>query len=210
MGQPLGFNKVTNHLGKETNKAHTDPEQLLRQIIKPEVKEGKPDHILVSKRAVMAGLDPEEEYKKRMQQYNAAIEADQERINGVIKTIMSQQPIGDINEHAFTIGHKIEEVLDENGEVIDYVEVDVSGGEWEIPIDRIIEFGERQMKFLATNSKVNDLIFGAEITVWEGEIAALKYIVQQRENEGAYEGSREIDDALLSGAGMAAGMNSGK
>lgn len=210
MGQPLGYNKVVNHLGRTTNQPHKDPEQLLRSIIKPDIKTVRPDHGIVTKRAQLAGLDGEAEYAKRMEQYNEQLAADQARIDTAVKTIMAQQPVGDINEDAFVLGHRVEEVFDEEGNVIDYTEVDVTGGEWEIPIDRIIEFGEKQIKFLATNQKVSDVIFGSETLIWEQELEALKHIVQQRENEGAYEGSREIDDALLSGAGMAAGMNSGK
>lgn len=44
----------------------------------------------------------------------------------------------------------------------------------------------------------------------KGELDVLKHIVQQHENEGAGEQSREIDEALLDAGGMAAGGNSGK
>lgn len=197
MGQPLGYTKGVDHLGRDTNTPHTDPELLLRSVIKPNVQLDKPNKDIITARAELQGIDPEKLYKLREAEYNAKVEADHKRIDQVIKTILAQRKV-------IADEHNPWENLDD-----DYGRVQ-HGGEWNIPIDRIIDFGERQMKFLAQNPKVNDTLFGAEATIWKGEIAELKKIVQKYENEGAGEGSREIDNQLLSGSGMSQGMNAGK
>lgn len=211
MGQPLGYTKVQDHLGRLTNKPHSDPELLLRQLIKPNVPQGKPDRNLINARAKYAGYDPEAMYQGKLAEYNALIQADEARINQVIQTILGQQKINpdDILAGQGDLVRQVE-VLDEEGNVIDYEDQYIMGSEWLIPIDRIIEFGEKQLAFLAKNDKVPDTIFGSEAAIWESEIAELKRLVQHYDNDGAGEGSREIDNQLLSAMGMAAGMNSGK
>lgn len=197
MGQPLGYIKEKDFLGRDTNKPHSDPELLLRQIIKPNVMMDKPNKDIITARAILAGQDPEKLYQLRELEYKTKIEADQARIDQVIRTILAQHhDIVDPNA-------PFDDLDDESGR-------SVTGGEWEMPIDRVIEFGERQLKFLASNPKVQDNLFEAERLLWQDEIDKLSHIIQKRENEGAGEGSRHIDEQLLSGAGMSAGMNAGK
>lgn len=213
MGQPLGFNKVLNHLGNPVSVPHNDPEQLLRQLIKPNVRTGKPVMEVSKIRAKFGGFNAEQYHAEKMAEYNAAIEADTLRIDRVIKSIIASHRYINPDEMDALSGELIkqEEVLDEEGNVIDYVDHYVEGGEWNIPIDRIISFGEKQLQFLAQNKNVPDLIFGSEAALWEHEIEQLKQIVQSPDTtERQSLGSAALDNALLSADSMRAGTQAGK
>lgn len=197
MGMPLGYVKGTDFLGRDTNKPHNDPETLLKQLIKPNIMMDKPNKAIITARAAIAGQDPDKLFELRVAEYNAKIEADQNRINHVINAILGQRLVTP-DEH-----QPWDDLEDESGRLR-------TGGEWEIPIDRIIEFGEKQLKFMATNVKIQDTLFEAERLIWKDEIEHLTKIVQQRENEGAGEGSREIDNALLDNTGLAQAQHAGK
>lgn len=206
LGMPLGFDKIENHLGKLSNVPHSDPEKVLRNLIKPQPRAVLPDMRIIEARAkYIPGANAQAMYDEAKAGYEAEVEAEHERINRAIKEIMKQRPVA--GDEPFETCTRLGAFNEETGE---YDEYEVVFGEWEIPIDRIIEFGERQLKFMATNKRVPDIVFGTENALWEGELNTLRHIVQQHENEGAGEGSRDIDEALLSGAGLAAGMNSGK
>ena len=207
LGQPLGFEKVINKLGRTVSVAHSDPEKLLRSIIKPQTKLTLPNKEIITKRCAITGEDSAKVFALRQAEYQAELDAENERIESVIRLILSQQPVMDQDEPFTAVTTKLGAFDEETGE---YEEIEVEIGEWLIPIDRIIEFGEKQQRFLASNPKVNDLLFGTENALWEGEIARLKQIVQNVEHEGAGEGSREIDERLASGSDLAAGMASGK
>lgn len=204
LGMPIGYTKSVNHLGRTVNEPHSDPELLLRTIIKPNGNLTPPNKELIQTRCKVSGKDFEATYKERVEQYEDALAAEMELIEKAIKSIMQQQPnMEEPLEGAFT------QVFNEDTGT--YEDVELSLPEHQIPIDRIIEFGERYMKSLANNSKVNDLIFGTENALWEGEINRLKQIVQQEEHEGAApDYVAEMDDKLLDAAGMHAGSNSGK
>jgi len=206
LGMPLGFTKVENHLGRLVSQPHKDPEQVLRALIKPQPRASMPDMRIIEARAkYIPGSNVQQMYDIAKATYNAEIEAELERINRVIATIMRQEP--GVGDEPFESTTKLGAY---NEETEEYDEYEVTMGEWEIPVDRIIEFGERQLKFLAQNSKVPDLIFGTENALWEGELNVLTHIVQEREAEGAGESSRALDEALLGSAGMQAGGNAGK
>jgi hypothetical protein len=206
LGMPLGFEKIENHLRRLTNVAHSDPEKVLRSILKPQPRATLPDMRIIEARAKhIPGANAQQMFNEAKAAYDAEVEAEYERINATIKDIMRQRPVA--GDEPFETATKLGAFNEETGE---YDEFEVTFGEWEIPIDRIIEFGERQLKFMATNKRVPDVVFGTENALWEGEINVLSHIVQQREHEGAGESSREIDEALLNGSGMAAGMSSGK
>lgn len=218
MGQPLGWNTTIDHMGDPMKVPHKDPETLLRKLIKVEVRDEqgnlieRPNFDMVAERAIDAGKDPKQEFERRMNHYNARLQAAEQKVNNVVKQIMAQQKM-DPNDIAAAQGDLIRqvEVLDEEGNVIDYEDQYVTGGEWEIPIDRIIEFGEKQISFMANNQRIKDTNYIAEKLIWKDEIAKLTAIVHRNfEHEGSGESSREIDDQLLSAGGMAAGMNSGK
>ena len=206
LGMPLGYDKIENHLGKLTNVPHSDPEKVLRSIIKPQPRAVVPDMRIIEARAkYIPGANAQQMYDEAKAAYDAEVEGEHNRIDRAIKEIMKQRPVA--GDEPFESATRLGAFNEETGE---YDEYEVVFGEWEIPIDRIIEFGERQLKFMASNKRIPDIIFGAENALWEGELDVLKHIVQQHENEGAGEGSREIDEALLDNAGMAAGGNSGK
>lgn len=206
LGMPLGYEKIENHLRKLSNVPHSDPEKVLRSLIKPQPRAVLPDMRIIEARAkYIPNSNPQQMYDEAKAQYDAEVEAEHERINATIKDIMKQRPVA--GDEPFETCTKLGAFNEETGE---YDEYEVVFGEWKIPIDRIIEFGERQLKFMASNKRIPDVIFGAENALWEGELDVLKHIVQQHENEGAGEGSREIDEALLNAAGMQAGGNSGK
>lgn len=213
MGQPLGFNKVLNHLGNPVSVPHSDPEQLLRQLIKPNVRTGKPVLAVSQIRAKFGGFNAEQYHAEKMAEYNSAIEADQKRIDSVIAGIIASHRYINPDEMDALGGDLItqEEVLDEEGNIIDYVDHYVEGGEWNIPIDRIISFGEKQLQFLAQNKNVPDLVFGSEATLWESELDQLRKIVQSpdtSERQGL--SSAVMDNALLSADSMRAGTQAGK
>jgi hypothetical protein len=208
LGQPLGFKKVENHLGDMINQAHSDPELVLRKLILPKVRAGRPDFDIIEARCKFSGKDAKEMYKAAMEGYNAELQAAEKRTEKAIIKILNAKPNpGDEIVNAEVEAYNEETTWDDdNGLVTESREY----GEWTIPIDRIIDFAERQQKFLASNPNIPDLIFGTENTLWEGELNLLKHIIQQPIHEGAGEGSREIDEALLNSAGMQAGMDSGK
>jgi hypothetical protein len=205
LGQPLGFMKVENKLGRLVNVPHNDPEQLIRSVIKPQPRMDRPVMEIVEARCKVNGKDPKVVYAERMLAYNEALAAENDTIDGVVKDIMRQQPA--VGDDIFESMTKLGAFNEETGE---YDEIEMVVGEWQIPIDRIIEFGERQVKFLANNPRVQDGLFGAENALWQGELSRLEAIVQKRDNEGEGEQSRAIDEALLDAAGMRAGGNSGK
>ena len=207
LDQPIGFKKIENHLGELVNVGNTDPEVLLRKLILPKVRAERPDYDIIEARCKRSGKNAEEVYKAAMEGYNDELIAAQKRVDKSIIKILNARPNpGDEIVNAEVEAYSEEEVWTEDGLITESREY----GEWQIPIDRIIDFAERQLNFLATNKRVPHLIFGTENALWEGELNVLKHIIQQKTNEGAGEGSREIDDAMLDGAGMQAGMNSGK
>lgn len=205
LGMPLGFTKQENHLKKLVNVPHSDPEQLLRNLIKIQPRAQMPDMAIITARCKVTGKDPKAMYDERKLAYDEEVAAEIARIETVIKDIMRQMPAA--GDEPFESITKLGEFNEETGE---YDEYEVTLGEHLIPIDRIIEFGERQLKFLANNSKVPDIIFGTEHALWQGELNQLKAIVQQQEHEGSGESSRALDEALLDAGGMQAGGNSGK
>ena len=206
LGMPLGYEKIENHLRRLTNVPHSDPEKVLRSILKPQPRAVMPDMRIIEARAkYIPGSNAQQMYDEAKAGYDAEIEAEYERINATIKDIMKQMPAA--GDEPFEATTKLGAFNEETGE---YDEYEVTFGEWEIPVDRIIEFGERQLKFMATNKRVPDIVFGTENALWEGELNVLRHIVQQQEHEGAGEDSREIDEGLLGAAGMQAGGNSGK
>lgn len=204
LGMPLGFEKIENKLRKLVNTPHTDPEKVLRNLIKVQPRASIPNLEIIKARCKITGNDPKVMYAEAKMHYDAEVAAEMARIEEVIKDIMRQQPA---SGEAFESLTKLGAFNEETGE---YDEYEVTAGEWEIPIDRVIDFGEKQVKFLANSPNVPDIVFGTENALWEGELNQLAHIVQEREQEGAGEGSRALDEALLNGAGMAAGMNSGK
>ena len=172
MGQPLGFNKVLDRMGKPVSIPHNDVEQLLRKYIKPNVKTGKPVLEVSQIRAKYGNFSAEQYHAERMAEYNAALEADQQRIDSIVKTIMTSHRYINPDEMDALGGDLITQkyLVDEEGNFLDYVDHYVEGGEWNIPIDRIINFGEKQIAYLANlkdengNLKVPDALFGAEAT----------------------------------------------
>lgn len=205
LGMPLGFTKVENHLRKLVSVPHSDPEQLLRSLIKIQPRAQLPNLEIIEARCKITGKDSKEVYAQAKMNYDEEVAAELARIDAVIKNIMKQMPAA--GDEPFESTTKLGAFNEETGE---YDEYEVTLGEWEIPVDRIIEFGEKQLKFLANNKNVPDIVFGTEHALWEGELSQLKAIVQQREHEGAGEGSRALDEALLDQAGMQAGGHSGK
>jgi len=203
LGMPIGFLKVPNHLGVTTSQPHQDPEIVLRAMIKPFTKTSPPNMEVSAIRAKYNGMKAEDYHEQQVAIYKAEVVADQARIDTVIHNILAQEGKG-----LDTVQHIPQ--YDADGNIEDYIPVEHQGGEWDIPIDRIIQAGESTVKALANNGRVNDALFGAEALIWEQEITKLKLIEQSREHEGAGEGSRAIDNQLLSGSGMAAGMSSGK
>ena len=205
LGMPLGFTKVENHLKKLVSVPHSDPEQILRNLIKIQPRATMPNMDIIKARCAITGKDPEAMYNERKQAYDEELAAEVARVDSVIKDIIRQQP--QMGDEPFESTTKLGAFNEETGE---YDEYEVTLGEHLIPIDRIIEFGERQLQFIGNNPKVPDIIFGTEHTLWQAELNQLKHIVQQRENEGSGEQSRELDEKLLSAGGMQAGSNSGK
>lgn len=205
LGQPLGFTKKENHLMRLVSVPHSDPELLLRQLIKVEPRAQRPVLEIVEARCKINGRDPAEQYKLAMDHYNEELAAEEARVDNVIKTIMRQMPV--VGDNPFEVTTKLGAFNEETGE---YDEYEVTLGEYLIPIDRAIEFGEKQLKFLANNDRVPDIIFGAENALWTAEIEGLKAIIQEELHEGAGEGSRALDERLLSSNDMQAGANAGK
>ena len=207
LGQPLAFTKVLNKLGRLVNVPVSDPEQALRTIIKPEVKAPKPIMEIIEARCELSGHNPKDVYREREAEYNAEVKAAEAQVNLVIKQILAQEPVMDDN------GERASSTMfgDFNPDTGEYEVVDVLPDEVLIPIDYIIEFAEKQLKYMATNRKVSDLLFGTEKALWDGEITLLKQIVQEVEHEGAApDYVAAMDDKLLDAAGIAAGMSSGK
>lgn len=207
LGQPLGFKKVENKLGKLVNVAHNDVDSLLRSLIKVQPRADKPVMAIIEARCKISGKDPKELYNERMLAYNEELAAEEARVTHAVNAIMAQEPLMDQDGFGVT-STKLGAFDEATGEYEEF-EVDYTD-EVSVPIDWIIDFAEKQLKFLANNSKVPDIIFGTEHALWEGELAVLRNIVQQQEHEGSGEQSREIDEALLSASGMQAGGNSGK
>ena len=206
LGMPLGFEKIENHLRKLSNVPHSDPEKVLRNLIKPQPRATLPDMRIIEARAkYIPNANPQAMYDEAKAMYDAEVEAEHDRINATIKDIMLQRPVD--GDQPFEASTRLGAFNEETGE---YDEYEVTFGEWEIPVDRIIEFGERQLKFMATNKRIPDIIFGTENALWEGELNILAHIVQEREAEGAGESSRELDEGMLGAAGMQAGSNAGK
>lgn len=205
LGMPLGFEKIENHLRKLVSVPHSDPEKVLRSLIKIQPRAQLPNLEIIEARCKINGKDPKEVYAQAKMHYDEEVAAEIARIDQVIKDIMKQMPA--TGDEPFESTTKLGAFNEETGE---YDEYEVTLGEWEIPIDRIIEFGEKQLKFLANNPNVPDIVFGTENSLWEGELNVLRHIVQQREHEGAGEGSRELDEGMLGAAGMQAGANAGK
>lgn len=205
LGMPLGFVKKENHLKRLVNEPHSDPEILLRSLIKAQPRATLPNMDIIKARCSVNGKDPEAVYAERKLAYDEEVAAELARVDTVVKAIMNQRPAP--GETIFETTTALGPFNEETGE---YLEYEVSYGEHLIPIDRIIDFGEKQLKYLASNDKVPDIIFATEKALWDGELNQLKAIVQQKEHEGAGEGSRAIDEAGLGAEGMAAGMNSGK
>lgn len=206
LGQPLGFTKVENKLGRMVNVAHSDPETLLRSIIKPDVRAQKPVMEIIEARCKLSGKDPKALYAERMAAYNEELAAAEAAVNMAVNAILKQEPV--MSDDGFATSRTVLGPFNEaTGE---YEEFEVDYGHVSLPIDWVIEFAEKQLKFLASNDRVPDIIFGTEHALWEGELNVLKAIVQQEENEGAGESSRAIDEQLLDSAGMQAGGNSGK
>lgn len=207
LGMPLGYQKIENHLKKLSNVPHTDPELILRNLIKIQPRATLPNKGIIEARCKITGKDPVEMFASAKLKYDEEVAAELERINQVIRDILKQQP-STSGSDVFESTTKLGAFNEETGE---YDEYEVTFGEHEIPIDRVIEFGERQLKFLAGNEKIPDIIFGTESALWEGELNQLHAIVQQHEQEGeAPDYVSAMDDKLLSSAGMQAGMNSGK
>lgn len=205
LGMPLGFEKIENHLRKLVSVPHTDPEKVLRSLIKIQPRATLPNLQIIEARCKITGNDPKAMYEQAKMNYDEEVAAELARIDAVIKDIMLQQPAaGDTPFESMT---KLGAFDEETGE---YEEYEVTLGEWEVPIDRVIEFGEKQLKFLANNKNVPDIVFGTENALWEGEISQLTHIVQEREAEGAGESSRALDEGMLSAAGMQAGGQAGK
>jgi hypothetical protein len=205
LGMPLGFQKIENHLKKLANVPHTDPEIVLRNLVKIQPRATLPNMEIIKARCEVNGKNADEMYAQRKQEYDEEVAAEIARVEEVIKGIMRQRPA--TGDDVFESTTKLGAFNEETGE---YDEYEVTLGEHLIPIDRIIEFGERQLKFMASNSKVPDVIFGTEKALWDGEFSVLGRIVQEHEQEGAGESSRALDEALLSASGMQAGGNSGK
>jgi hypothetical protein len=207
LGMALGFEKVENKLRKLVNVPHSDPEKVLRSLIKIQPRAQLPNMGIIKARCNISGKNPDDMYNAARLEYDEEVAAEVERVNQVIKDIMKQMPAtgdGDPFESTTKLGAF-------NEETGAYDEYEVNFGEHLIPIDRIIEFGERQLKFLASNDRVPDIIFGTEKALWDAELEQLGHIVQQQENEGAApDFVAAIDDQLLTASGMAAGMNSGK
>jgi hypothetical protein len=209
LDQPLGFEKVVNHLGRTVSVPHRDPEKLLASIIKPQTRLSLPDKTIIEARCRITGQDANVLFEERTAAYQGELEAENKRIKQVIRSIMLQRPTMDANEEG-TLEFGANRLGAFDPETGEYEEYEVNYAEWLVPIDRIIEFGEKQQRFLASNTKVSDLIFGAENALWESEIALLKQIVQQHEHEGASEFNRSIDEGMASSADLAAGAHSGK
>lgn len=206
LGMPLGYEKIENHLRKLVNVPHSDPEKVLRSLIKPQPRATMPDMRIIEARAKhIPNCNVQQMFDVAKATYDAEVTAEYERINATIKDIMKQRPVA--GDEPFEASTRLGAFNEETGE---YDEYEVTFGDWEIPVDRIIEFGERQLKFLASNRNIPDIIFGTENALWEGELTVLGNIVQQRENEGAGEGSRAIDEGMLNAAGMQAGAQAGK
>src|SRR5512139_3532335 len=47
LGMPLGYEKIENHLRRMTNVPHSDPEKVLRSILKPQPRAVLPDMRLI-------------------------------------------------------------------------------------------------------------------------------------------------------------------
>lgn len=212
LGQPLGYEKAQDHLGKTFSVGHNDPEKVLRNLIKIELKKAPPIMEVIEARAkYIPGSVASALFDEARAQYDAELKAEEARVNRIIKAILQQEPAMVEALGTVEIDDEVD-MFDENGDLTNNIwEGNEQGGEWAIPIDRVIEFGERQLKFMASNSKIPNEIFAAEAALWEGEFSVLKAIVQQPEHEGAApDYVAKLDDQLLGASGMAAGMNSGK
>lgn len=213
LGQPLGFEKLENHLGQQYSVGHNDPEKLLRSVIKINLKQSPPVREVIEARAKWSNGNAEQMMLEAQAAYTAALKAEEARINRVISKIMQQEPamIEALGEHLPADNSEVD-TLDENGDLSYNIwEGNEMGGDWSIPIDRIIELGERQLKFIAINKAIPAVVFATEAALWEGEFTQLKAIVQKdMEAGGCPNYVAEMDNRLLDASGMQAGMNSGK
>lgn len=208
LGQPLGFHKVENHLGNLVWKAHNKPDIVLSGLIKPAVRERKPDYELIKIRAAVTGEDADQIFADRMNQYNAEVVVAEAKNAKAINKILSQEPApGEgIMETSTIVDYK-----DFDEETGDFAEHEVVYGEHMIPVNRMIKHIEGQIEFLAKNKRIPDEVFIAENLLYQGELAAFKAIVQYEQAEGAApDYVAAMDDKLLEAAGMAAGRNAGK
>ena len=94
LGMPLGYEKIENHLRKLSNVPHSDPEKVLRTLIKPQPRAVLPDMRIIEARAkYIPNSNPQQMYDEAKAQYDAEVEAEHERINATIKDIMKQRPV---------------------------------------------------------------------------------------------------------------------
>lgn len=211
MGQPYGWNKVLTHLGEEMNAPHKDHELLLRSVIKPnKMKLGDaPNLDIITIVCEQTGEDVAVVYRKEEARYNAAYKNEEKRIDNVIKIILSQKKSCEEDQENITT--TLQEKYDEEGNFLDYEEVELQGKEWSIPIDRIIERAEKNMEFTAKQNKLPMNMRAAEIILWKNEIKRLKLINQSEDtSERAGESSRAMDEALLNSSSMSQGQQAGK
>lgn len=204
LGQPLGYEKVENKLRKLVSVAHVDPEKILTRLIKPEPRAFMPDRDIIKARCDIAGTNPDSVLALRRAAYDAECQEEITRVAATIRDIMRARPT---NDDWQTVSTHLGDFDEESGE---YKEFEIVHGEHLIPVDRVIEFCEKQLKYLAQNMNIPDTIFAAESTLWTSEIQRLAQIVQQREHIGSSEFNRELDDGMLGSAEMNAGMQAGK
>jgi len=208
LGQPLGFHKVENHLGNLTWRSHNKPDIALAQIIKPSVRERKPDYDLIKVRCDITGEDANEVFMERMKVYTTEVAVAEAKNRKAIDKILSQEPAP--GEGIMQTGIRVD-YEDFNEETGDFAEHEVVYGEHMIPVNRMIKHIEGQIEFLAKNKRIPDEVFIAENTLYQAELASMKAIIQFEKAEGAApDYVAAMDDKLLEASGMAAGRNAGK
>lgn len=166
LGQPLGFERKENHLGNMVWSSHNKPEIALAALIKPSGKFVKPDYEMIKVRCEITGDNADQVFTERMNEYNAEIAVAEAKNQKAIRRILSQEPAP--GEGILETSVELGEFNEDTGE---YEEHEVTYGEHLIPINRAIKHVEGQIEFLAKNKKIPDMVFIAENTLYQAELA---------------------------------------